>query len=452
MGRWLGRVAMAGVLAALSLVSWSQDRDIEQEFKSAKTGLNSQLRDRKKEVRLAAVAKLESYPIPDAAKLLLFQGLSSTDEEVKRASFDVLAKFTSDKEICGFLKTTVGKQWKQGKPQPETYASIALLLASERPEVHEEALGLVRDAAERPTGRNILITLADELSNCRGDAAARSLMELMEVPLFEEDFGYRRAVEQALTHVRAKPAITALIKLLVRFKGEVRADVAKYLTNVSGQQLGIEAGPWQAWWQQNEKTFEFPPEPKQPKAGGRVVAPRPQAAGPNYYGLPISAAKIIFVIDTSGSMNGARIVAAKRELCRAIDELPANVEFTVVAFNSRTYPWQSKLVAATPDSKQSATYFVMAQGLGSGTASYDALEAALQLDGEAIYFLTDGAPFGGKITRPPEIVTAITRLNQFRRMTINSLGIGVGRSGNDFEAFLATLAEQNFGVYERVDQ
>ena len=94
----------------------------------------------------------------------------------------------------------------------------------------------------------------------------------------------------------------------------------------------------------------------------------------------------------------------------------------------------------------------MAQLLASRTASYDALEAALQYDGEAIYFLTDGAPVGGKITRPPDIIQAVSRLNQFRRMTINSLGIGVGQPGNNFDTFLSTLADQNFGVYERVDQ
>lgn len=222
MCRWLIRSWLAAATLALSYCGSAQDRDVASEFKAAKTSLTSQLKDRKKENRLAAVAKLETFPTPDAAKLLLFQGLGSTDEEVKRASFDVLAKFTSDKEICAFLKTTIGKQWKQGKPQPETYASIALLLASELPDVQEEALELVREAGTRPTGHNMLITLADELANCRGDAAARPLIELMEVPLFEHDFAFRRAVEQALTHVRAKPAVTALIKLLAKVRGEGR--------------------------------------------------------------------------------------------------------------------------------------------------------------------------------------------------------------------------------------
>ena len=108
--------------------------------------------------------------------------------------------------------------------------------------------------------------------------------------------------------------------------------------------------------------------------------------------------------------------------------------------------------AASAENKQSALYFVAALGLANQTASYDALDAALQFDGEAIYFLTDGAPVGGRITNPPDIVRAITQQNRFRRMTINSLGIGVGLPGNPFDSFLSALAQNNFGVYERVDQ
>jgi von Willebrand factor type A domain len=448
----------AALLFAVCLLTCTDDargdeRDLAVEFKAAKANLTQQLRDRKKENRLAAVRKLETYPIPDSAKLLLFQGLSSTDEDVRRASFDVLTRFNGDKEICTFLKTTVAKQWRQGKPQAETFAGLAVLLASDLTDVREEATELVKEAAERPQGRNILIMLADELSSCRGDSACRSLLQLMSLPLFTDDFGFRRAVEQALVRVRSKDAVTALIKLVGSVKGEVRADIVRYLTDISGQQLGIESPAWTAWWEQAEKKFEFPPETK-PALGAAAnqAAARPPPPGPTYYGLPLSGARIIFVIDTSGSMNGPRIVAAKRELSKAVEELPADVEFNIIAFNGRTYPWQAKLIPATPDSKQNALYFIAAQGLASGTASYDALEAALRFDGEAIYFLTDGAPFGGKITKPPDIVREITRINQYRRLTINAIGIGVGLPGNAFDTFLSALAQQNFGEYQRVDQ
>jgi hypothetical protein len=457
----MGQVQFSAVIsraaAALALACFlaanltlGQDRDVAAEFKTAKTGLTQQLKDKKKETRLAAVAKLETFPTADAAKLLLFQGLGSTHNEVKSAAFDALVKISGEKDVSSFLKTTVSKQWRAGKPQPETYAALAILLASDSADVQDEATELVRDAITQPQhGRTILITLADELAKCRGENAYRALAQLVELPLFKMDFAFRRAVEQALTHVRSKEAVTMLIELLGVVKGEVRADIVHYLSDISGQQMGIEFEAWAAWWREHEKDFEFPPEQKQQPAAGVAAAPKP-AAGPSYYGLPLSGAKIIFVIDTSGSMNGPRIFAAKRELSRAVEELPADVEFNIVAFNVRTYAWQAKLLAATPDHKQNAQYFIAAQGLGGGTASYDALEAALQFDAEAIYFLTDGAPVGGKVVSPPEIVRTITRLNQFRRMTINSLGIGVNTPV--FDSFLSTLAQQNYGAYERVDQ
>src|SRR5262245_59129090 len=293
----------AALLLAIGIVNFidnarGDERDLAVEFKAIKANLTQQLRDRKKENRLAAVKKLETYSIPDSAKLLLFQGLSSTDEDVRRASFDVLTRFNGDKEICAFLKTTVSKQWRQGKPQAETFAGLAILLASDLTEVREEATELIKEAAERPHGRNILIMLADELSSCRGDSACHSLLQLMDLPLFTEDFGFRRAVEQALVRVRSKDAVTALIKLLGSVKGEVRADIVRYLTDISGQQLGIESPAWSAWWEQAEPKFEFPPE-NRPVSGGpaAALAARPQVQGPTYYGLPLSGARIVFVID-----------------------------------------------------------------------------------------------------------------------------------------------------------
>src|SRR5439155_17398501 len=149
------------------------------------------------------------------------------------------------------------------------------------------------------------------------------LIELMDLPLFKDDFAFRRAVEQALVQVRAKPAVTALIRLLVQVKGEVRADIVRYLTDISGQQMGVEAAAWLSWWNEKEKSFEFPPEKKpMPIANIGPQAPKPQQNGPSYYGLPLSGANIIFIIDTSGSMNGPRLIAAKRERSRAVGELP----------------------------------------------------------------------------------------------------------------------------------
>src|SRR5262245_24110950 len=82
-------VVALGVLMVLADLT-GQERDAASEFKAAKTSLTQQLRDKKKENRLAAVRKLESFATPEAAKLLLFQGLSSSDEDVRRDAFDAL--------------------------------------------------------------------------------------------------------------------------------------------------------------------------------------------------------------------------------------------------------------------------------------------------------------------------------------------------------------------------
>jgi hypothetical protein len=91
------------------------------------------------------------------------------------------------------------------------------------------------------------------------------------------------------------------------------------------------------------------------------------------------------------------------------------------------------------------------QSTHSNTASYDAVETALSFDTEAIYFLSDGAPHGGKIAAPVDIVAAISAINRSRRVSIYTIGIGAGIPGGPLDLFLKTLAEQNFGLYRRID-
>ncbi len=151
-------------------------------------------------------------------------------------------------------------------------------------------------------------------------------------------------------------------------------------------------------------------------------------------------------------MQGARLAAAKRELIQAVDGLPNDTQFSIVAFNSQVYPWQRQLVPANAVMKRSAGRWVDGLTAGNHTASYDALEAGLRYDAEALYFLTDGEPHGGKVTAPADIVTMITRANYTRRLSIYAIGVGVGPPGTPFDDFLYTLAKRNWGQYRRVDQ
>jgi hypothetical protein len=259
-------------------------------------------------------------------------------------------------------------------------------------------------------------------------------------------FSFRRAVVQALVRIRQPQAVELLIDLLATDRGEVRADTIAYLVEISGQTLGADEKAWRDWWLANKKEFKFP-------AAAARSANRDAAAGvATYYGLPLYAQRLVFVLDTSGSMAGARLEAAKRELVSAIEALPDYAEFGIVAFNSRVDAWQKQLVPATLAAKKGAARYVAAQKAEATTASYDALEAAFRFDAEAIYFLSDGAPHGGKIATPGDIIDAITAMNRSRRVSIYTIGIGPGAPGGPLDSFLDQLAQKNFGAYRRVDE
>jgi HEAT repeat protein len=424
--------------------------NVAESFKAARPKITQELRDRDSAVRVAAVHKLAEFPLVESAKLLV-PVLAGNDGPLSRASFEGLVKMTGDSAVRELLEHLAAKHWKQPKPHAEAFGVIAVLLASESPDVQQGAAELVAAAADRSVpGRTMAIDLVDQLGTGGGEASCRALVQLSALPRCESDFAFRRAIVQSLIGLRVKPAVTALVEMLAKISGEVRADIVKFLSEISGQDLNLDAEHWIAWWRDNEATFAFP-KPAEPELPRFFFVPAvPAANSPSYYGLPLTAAKIVFVIDASGSMQGARIAAAKRELAKAVESLPDSVTFNIVPFHTRPLAWRPKLVPATEENKRNALYYIAALTLGDKTASYDALEAALRFDAEAIYFLTDGAPTAGKITSPPQIVAAISQQNRYRRLTINSIGIGV--SAGAFEVFLSTLAQQNYGRFERVDQ
>lgn len=407
------------------------------------------IKSKKPEARVEAIRELAEYPGEESAKILVLQGLTSKFEEVRKASYETLLEFKDDQAVCDYLFDTINKDLKKGTPREVSSALLGVLLASDLDAVQQQAEETIENAAKQPAGGLLLlVTLADGMGQQADQTSLATLLKLAKMPIFEKEFAMRRSVVQALTNIQELEAVDALIEMLGKLKGEVRGDIAGYLSAISGEQHELDADAWLEWWKTNREKFQFP------LRGQRVagVKPKPAKATSLYYGMPIYAQRLVFVIDTSGSMRGLRIEAAKRELVNAINALPEGVYFDVLVFNVGVYKWQPKLLVASQANKQAAIAFVQLQGLGPATASYDALEAALDLDAEAIYFLTDGAPRGGKVDQPAEIVDVLSRLNRTRRVTINSIGIGVGPEGNLFDTFLKTLSEKNYGDYRRVDE
>jgi hypothetical protein len=372
---------------------------------------------------------------------------------VRKQAYTTRASFRDSEEVCNYLLASVEKDSSRGSPNETTCALFAVALSSESPEIEEKAFHLFDKAAgQRKGGMLMLVTIADQLGAADEPTSVPTLVKISKRPIFNDQFAIRRSVVQALTKISEKTAVDGLIDILAKAEGEVRVDIVQHLTAISGQKFGVDAPAWDGWWKANREGFKFP------AAGARAANKAEAIQGRSmYYGLPIYAAKLLFVIDTSKSMHGPRIYAAKRELINAINALPEGIHFGILAFDRGVKSWQRKLLIASSENKKKATGWVGGisdSDLGPATASYDALEAALDFDTESVFFLTDGKPAGGKIDNPLEIVEVISRLNFTRRITINTIGIGVGPAlpTNLFHDFLNTLAERNYGEYKAVNE
>ena len=405
----------------------------------------------KAERREAGIATLKEYPTAAAARLLTEHGLTSEFDDVRHASYRLLQDESDSQEVCDVLLDKVQKSFRKGTAGPAACGMLGALLSSELEPVEQKTAELLGQAARQPgAGWGILTSLADEFGLQGGDRSVKSLVKLSEQPWFDRVFAARRAIVQALARIEEPEAIDALISLLARAQGEVRGDIARRLTAVSGKPYALDADRWREWRKASRdsdssySSRELRPAP--------VYAPLVAAAPSHYYGLPIYAQRLVFVLDTSGSMSGLRLAAAQRELLQAIGSLPAGVGFNVLVFNQGVVAWQEQLAPASPENKALAAAFVMSQHAFGATWTYDALAAAFDFDAESIYLLTDGEPCGGTITNPAAIVAVLAKLNHARRVTINSIGVGVGLPGSPFDVFLQALAVQNYGEYRRVNQ
>jgi uncharacterized protein YegL len=429
---WSALCLIAGFLANVNAA------DVEKQFKAAKANLLRQTLSPKEDVRAAAMEKFPAYPTPDAAKTLLQLGTTSQFEDVRRGSYQALLSYRNDETVGKFLSDEISTDLKRAVIEPDACVALVVLLAADEPAVQKQAQDVLTQAEKAHNGSQFLVTVVDQLGELEDNPhSVRSLQTLAESPLAGQYAGFRRAVVQSLIRQRQKEAVSVLLQLLPTAIGEVRADIQRHLAHLSGLPAA-DKPDWHAWWKEKQSDFKFPLV--------RVARRAEAAAGtPSYYGLPLYGARLVFVLDTSGSMKGGRMESAKRELVKAVTELPDGVQFNIVAFNSVVVPWQKNLVQTGPDTKKEALRFIQSCTPQQTTASYDALEAALKFDADAIYFLTDGAPN----SNPVEIVTKITKINRLRRATIHAIGIQA--QAGQFEGFLQSLADENFGVYRRVD-
>src|SRR5215467_15449965 len=122
---------------------------------------------------------------------------------------------------------------------------------------------------------------------------------------------------------------------------------------------------------------------------------------------------MVFVVDTSGSMAGAKLQQAKKALQFCVENLNADDRFEIVRFSTEAESLFGKLGEADSQHRKRASNFIADLKPIGGTAIADALQTAFKARTErserpfVVIFLTDGLPTVGT-RNPDEIVTDVT--------------------------------------------
>jgi len=258
----------------------------------------------------------------------------------------------------------------------------------------------------------------------------------------------RLAAAVALGALRPKGAIAPLIdRLEVEESARVRAAVAEALFRIAGQPLEDIAAAWRAWWGEKGAGFAVPAEVPQRKAvtGGTVAT---------FHGVPLRSERVCFVLDRSESMEAidarskgqrrTRLEASVAELLQALSRLRDEARVNVVFFGTDVEPWRKSLVPLGASNRAALAKHLQGQAPRGATNLYDALDLAL-LDPsvDTILLLSDGAPSAGRYIEGDEILRAVRRRNQTRRVAIHTVSVGTD------SRLLRDLAAQNGGTYAR---
>ena len=194
-------------------------------------------------------------------------------------------------------------------------------------------------------------------------------------------------------------------------------------------------------------------------AGGFASGPRRPAAirgkfaKTHVYGVPGEGNTFVYVFDHSSSMGtgaGSPLASAKRELLASLDDLGDENRFQIIFYNDHQTIMDlgrgfEGLVFADKRAKSLARQFVEAIPADGATQHFQALQKALRMGPDVIFFLTDADE--------PALTDA--RLGQIRRMnggrtTINTIEFGEGAQPRR-DNFLARIARDNGGQYVYID-
>jgi hypothetical protein len=458
------RTAVLFTIALLLIVPAAARSKKKYSLKKLARNFNKAVKYKKMDTAVEIIGMIGDHDNVDAVKLLLGIGFSQGDPDVFQASKKALVRI-DDKKAMDFMVELLTKKEEDpnGKKKKRKKKKIKL-------PPYEVKCILAEVFGEKGSDRAIV-------------ALCKALEDANEVVL--------RTAIKALHDRKKKEVVAALIGVVERFDGEKGLPwvmARDELTHLTGEDFPDAQG-WRGFWQVRGDKFDFKKD-KGKKKGATVVRKQ------KFFGTEIRSSRIIFVIDTSGSMKltdpepgedfdfekpvpdgqldleRERMKRAREELSRVVKGLPKETKFNIMGFSSGVHKWKQELVPADARNKEDAVLFASKLRPVGATLTDYALEEAFKFqDVDTIYFLSDGAPFktGNRdrdILLCDEILLKVNRWNRFRKVAIHTLGFdGPGiwpvsegkrekhwkEDAERFKKFMEDLAKQNKGTYKSIE-
>ena len=158
--------------------------------------------------------------------------------------------------------------------------------------------------------------------------------------------------------------------------------------------------------------------------------------------VPPTPKEMVFVIDTSCSMNGAPLEAAKKAMTQALQQMNADDTFMLIDFADTASSFYDGPLPATPNDVRRAIAYLNALPSGGGTNQLAGIRRALARPEDPkrlrmVLLMTDGF-----IGNEEEILAETRKLRGNARV----FGFGIGSSVNHF--LLSRLSEEGRGFYQ----
>lgn len=428
---------------------------------SAKTikDFNSKYKSSNAEDRVQAVKTLQALPWKLTINLLLTV-FEENSPKVLKAAQEVVESYQANLDLAKFL---IPKGLAEVK---NDFGRAYLINAMGNYRFPEVNIGLLK-LLKVSVNPNVAVPVLESIGKLGYEESIPELIKYRKNALYAKHYGFRASLFEALIQFPNKQVVEFFITTLEENEGIIALQTQEYLVLVTGSRQTTVAN-WKKWWDENKDTIEIKKATLE-EINRKLLAIIPEGETP-YYGMSILAKRIIFVVDTSGSMKIAnekesRLDVAKKELINVVKGLSEKCLLEIITFSSSSSAWYNDLKSPTKALKLEIEKRVGYKQPSGATNTYAAFEDSFKTSDntEAIYFLSDGAPSLGEIIDSELLLDQIFRWNRFHKIQINSIGLIFGVVPPEFaqkgfkedteklKTFLKQVAIQNNGQFKLME-